>query len=75
MPICTVTSKSQITIPREVRQRMGLRAGDRIEFVEQNGSYVLRKHLDESPLKEWRGYLKDLEGRTADEVVDELRGE
>jgi bifunctional DNA-binding transcriptional regulator/antitoxin component of YhaV-PrlF toxin-antitoxin module len=54
---------------------MGLRAGDRIEFVEQNGSYVLRKHLDESPLKEWRGYLKDLEGRTADEVVDELRGE
>ena len=75
MPICTITSKSQITIPKAVRVRMGLRPGDKIDFVEENGSYVLRKHFDESPFAKWRGYLKHLEGRTSDELVEELRGE
>lgn len=32
-----MTSKGQITIPAEVRQRMGLGTGDRVEFVELDG--------------------------------------
>ena len=32
MPTATVTSKGQITIPREVRQALGLRPGDRVAF-------------------------------------------
>jgi AbrB family looped-hinge helix DNA binding protein len=28
-----VTSKGQITIPRDVRERLGLEAGDRVVFV------------------------------------------
>lgn len=31
----TITSKGQITIPSQVRQTLGLEAGDRVEFVEQ----------------------------------------
>jgi len=34
MAAATVTSKGQITIPIEVRQALGLDAGDRVEFVE-----------------------------------------
>ena len=34
MTTATLTSKGQVTIPAEVRQRMGLGTGDRIEFVE-----------------------------------------
>ena len=34
MPTATVTSKGQITIPREVRLALGLDSGDRVEFVE-----------------------------------------
>jgi antitoxin PrlF len=34
MTAATVTSKGQITIPAEVRQSLGVGAGDRIEFVE-----------------------------------------
>jgi len=34
MAAATVTSKGQITIPIEVRQALGIAAGDRVEFVE-----------------------------------------
>ena len=34
MATATVSSKGQITIPRPVRERLGLAPGDRVEFVE-----------------------------------------
>jgi len=34
MPTATITSKGQITIPKQVRTRLGIGTGDRVEFVE-----------------------------------------
>ena len=33
MPTATLTSKGQITIPRQVREAMGLVVGDRVTFL------------------------------------------
>ncbi|MDP7223789.1 MAG: AbrB/MazE/SpoVT family DNA-binding domain-containing protein [SAR202 cluster bacterium] len=37
-----VTSKCQITIPKEVRKRMGIQPGDQLEFVEKRGYTISR---------------------------------
>ena len=43
MASATITSKGQVTIPKDVRERLGLRQGDRIEFVqEDDGSFRIR---------------------------------
>jgi antitoxin PrlF len=40
--VATVTSKGQITIPAQVRAKLGIDAGDRIEFVEvEKGQFAI----------------------------------
>ena len=42
MATAVVTSKGQITIPKEVRDRLGVDSGDRVEFVEvESGIFTL----------------------------------
>lgn len=39
----TVTSKGQVTIPKQVRERLGIRAGSRVAFeLTEGGEVVLR---------------------------------
>lgn len=42
MPVSTITSKGQTTIPGEIRRHLKLKTGDRVEFiVERDGKVVL----------------------------------
>lgn len=69
-----VTSKGQITIPKEVRDRLGLRPGDEVEFVEDSEGMRIQKEVAESPFAQYRGYLKKLRASDPDELVEEMRG-
>jgi AbrB family looped-hinge helix DNA binding protein len=37
-----ITSKGQITIPHEIREKMDLKKGDKIIFIEENGKYYFQ---------------------------------
>ena len=44
MPTSTVTSKGQVTIPKAIRERLGLNEGDRLEFsIDDSGRIVARR--------------------------------
>src|ERR1022692_4788580 len=46
----TISSKGQITVPQELRKRLGLEAGDRVEFVVEEGRTVMRPLHSEANL-------------------------
>ncbi len=42
MPVATVTSKGQVTIPKQVREHLGVKSGDKLEFrVGEDGGVTL----------------------------------
>jgi len=56
MPTATVTSKGQVTVPKPIRDRLNLHAGDRLDFVlEEEGKVILRKAS--IPIQELEGIL------------------
>lgn len=69
-----ITTKGQVTIPKSVRERLGLRPGDQIEFVEDAAGFRVQKRVLVSPFKMYRGYLNGLAGRNPDELVEQMRG-
>ncbi len=60
MALATLSSKGQITIPKKVRQGLGVATGDRIEFIEiAPGRYeVLAATQDVRELKRIVGKAK-----------------
>ena len=58
MPVSTavLTSKGQTTIPKDVRDYLGLRPGDRIEFVLTEDKTVLLKPATR-PVTDLKGFL------------------
>jgi antitoxin PrlF len=70
----TVSEKGGVTIPRPIRERLGIRAGDVLEFDEHpGGTLVARKAATRSPVDELYGVLR-MPGGT-DELIDRLRRE
>jgi len=41
MSVATITSKGQITIPKDVRTRLGLHSGDKVHFLIEDGDRVV----------------------------------
>jgi AbrB family looped-hinge helix DNA binding protein len=57
-PSSTISSKGQVTVPIEVRHRLGLREGDRVEFVYEDGRTILRPaRTEKNPFTAYLGAL------------------
>ena len=60
----SISSKGQVTVPQEVRNRLGLSAGDRVEFVVENGQTAIRPFRgDINPFTKYKGALKTFGNR------------
>ena len=75
----TLSSKGQVVIPKAVRERLGLHAGDVLEIEEQGDALLLRvRHESPTALRE-RLFgppvpLESLVGMFADRVPPGMRG-
>lgn len=70
-----LTQKHQVTVPKEIRRKMGLKAGSTIRFV-LAGDRCYIEPTDREPepgvsFHRWKGYLHT--GETTAEVMRELR--
>jgi AbrB family looped-hinge helix DNA binding protein len=63
MEVAKVTSKGQITIPRDIRVKLDLKKGDKILIFEENGKYFFQNSNSVALVE----FQKAMEG-AADEV-------
>jgi AbrB family looped-hinge helix DNA binding protein len=63
MATSTLTSKGQITLPRAVRDQLGLAQGDRVEFTVESGGRVLLRPATERKGPRVVGLLNHLQRR------------
>jgi len=69
-----LSSKGQVTIPKSVRDRLGLRPGMRIEFRAERGRLIGTKSLPIEALRRWRGRGKLPGNPSVDAYLDDVRG-
>lgn len=69
--ISAVSEKGQVTIPKKLRESLGLRAGVRLQFEERDGLLVARRIPAAKYLEDVIGILPQ---RDTDECMRELRG-
>jgi len=68
MPL--LTQKSQVTIPKKIREYLGVGPGDKVEFDVQDRHVVLHKQITPGIIDKYKGFLG--KGKT-EQVMKELR--
>lgn len=77
--VLSVSSKGWVVIPKELRERHGIRPGGKVLLTEKGDGLILMP-LPEDPIKSFRGLLKDyplvdelLKARKEENALEELR--
>jgi AbrB family looped-hinge helix DNA binding protein len=68
----TVGERGQVTIPKRMRDRLGIRPGEQVEFSEEPGGLMIRKADVLARIESVQGIM-DL-GMSTDEFIELLRG-
>ena len=69
----TVAERGQITLPKAVRDALGLTKGTTLKVELEDGRIILRKNVDDA-VSRARGRFKLPEGVSTDDLMRELRG-
>jgi antitoxin PrlF len=73
-----IGERGQVTIPKEIRDRFGLKPNAEVEFQAAKGYIVLRKKPKKLKLEKWRGCCKphfdSLGFGSVDEFIEKVRG-
>ena len=73
MKLAKVTSKGQITIPIEIRKKLGIKNGDKILFVEESGRiYMMNSSVTafREAQKSFAGEAERLGLKDDDDVIE-----
>ena len=65
MAAVTISPKYQVVIPKEIRQKLGLSPGQKVEAIMYDNRIEL---IPVKSMKEMRGYLKGLDARVEREA-------
>ena len=71
MPVATVTSKGQITLPKEIREGLGVQPGDRVLFWRDAEGRVIVE-AETLDLRTLRGMLRGRGPRLTVEQMNEV---
>ena len=52
-----VSEKGQVTIPKRLRDELGIRPGQVLEFEREGGCLIAKKELKDDPVAKVRGIL------------------
>jgi AbrB family looped-hinge helix DNA binding protein len=67
-----ITRKGQVTIPKHIRDKLGIKSGSTVRFKIIEGKCIVEKEVESNKIGKWVGYLKSQ--RRTDELMEELRG-
>lgn len=67
-----VGERGQVVIPKPYRDRLGIRAGEQVEFTEEPGQLILRKAGQMDRFRAVYGTLKL--PRPVNDLIEEMRG-
>lgn len=68
-----VTRKGHVTIPRKIRELLGIRPGTSVKFKVVEGKCVIEKEIPLNNINKWIGYLGTK--RKTDNLIKEIREE
>jgi AbrB family looped-hinge helix DNA binding protein len=69
MDTVVVSSKYQIVIPQEVRERIDLKPGQKVVVIENDGIIHL---IPQKPIREMRGFIKGMDVKQLRDEKDRL---
>lgn len=69
-----MSEKGQITIPKPLRDQLGLRAGTTLVFHAEHGTLRAKKQSVSTPFQRWRGKGRRVKGLTTDQYLAATRG-